>query len=228
MDWPAEELRRAREQGCFEDETGASARTERWAVVNTALRNPKGEVIGFSGHCDLTERRPVNAGAKRTSGCCGSVKDRIFLTDPCGMVLNWNAEGTRTGFRSTDAIGRNVSIFYTEEDVAAGNPGTPAGRRGVGYYEDVGWRLKSPGDTRLWADVTIPRCAIVSKLRGSRQYHPRRDRAAPSARLETEASASTNSLGDGTRVAQSTRTHRQRCPHPGKSATSRRSHRAPG
>ncbi len=59
--WPDEELRRARELGRFEDEHWRIRKdgSRFWAnVIITALRNAKGELIGFSKITrDLTERR---------------------------------------------------------------------------------------------------------------------------------------------------------------------------
>ena len=165
MDWPAEELRRAREHGRFEDENWRIRKdgTRFWAnVIITTLRNPKGELIGFSKITrDLTERRAHEELLRRSEEnirlLVEGVKDHaIFLTDPSGVVLNWNAGAQRVlGFRSTEAIGRNVSILYTEEDIVTRKPEADlAAARGVGYSEELGWRRKSSG-TRFWADVTV-------------------------------------------------------------------------
>ena len=165
MDWPAEELRRARAQGRFEDENWRIRKdgTRFWAnVIITALRNPKGEVIGFSKITrDLTERRAHEEAQRQSEEnirlLVEGVKDHaIFLTDPSGVVLNWNAGAERVlGFRSTEAVGCNVSFLYIEEDIVTAKPEADlAAARDVGYSEDVGWRRKSSG-ARFWADVTM-------------------------------------------------------------------------
>jgi hypothetical protein len=164
-DWPAEELRQARKYGRFEDESWRLRKdgTRFWAnVIITALHNPRGDVIGFSKITrDLTERRAHEEAQRQSEEnirlLVEGVKDHaIFLTDPNGVVLNWNAGAERVlGFRSTEAIGRSASLVYTDEDIATGKPEADlAAAREAGYSEGMGWRVKA-GGTRLWADVTI-------------------------------------------------------------------------
>ena len=176
-DWPAEELRQARKHGRFEDESWRLRKdgTRFWAnVIITALRNPKGDVIGFSKITrDLTERRAHEEAQRQSEEnirlLVEGVKDHaIFLTDPNGVVLNWNAGAERVlGFRSMEAVGRHLSILYTDEDVATGKPEAElAAARETGYSEGMGWRLKA-GGTRVWADVTITALRDVDgRLRG--------------------------------------------------------------
>src|SRR6185503_12296947 len=54
----------------------------------------------------------------------GSVVDyAIFMLDEKGFVTNWNAGAERIkGYSSDEIIGQHFSIFYTEEDRAAGVP----------------------------------------------------------------------------------------------------------
>ncbi len=164
-DWPAEELRRARAQGRFEDEHWRLRKdgTRFWAnVIITALRDSRGELIGFSKITrDLTERRAheelLRQSEENIRMLVAGVKDHaIFLVDPDGVVLNWNAGAERVlGFQSAEVIGRNISLLYIGEDVVAGKPEADLARaRDAGYTEETGWRLKSDG-TRLWAEVTI-------------------------------------------------------------------------
>ena len=80
----------------------------------------------------------------------------IYLLDPHGNITNWNLGGERIkGYRSEEIIGRHFSRFYTEEDLAKGEPG-----RGLaiaardGRYEQEGWRVRKDG-TRFWANAVI-------------------------------------------------------------------------
>ncbi|MEO8752776.1 MAG: PAS domain S-box protein [Casimicrobiaceae bacterium] len=176
-DWPAEELRRAREHGRFEDEHWRLRKdgTRFWAnVIITALRDANGNLIGFSKITrDLTERRAneelLRESEENIRMLVEGVKDHaIFLVDPDGVVLNWNAGAERVlGFRSNEVVGRNVGLLYVGEDIVAGKPQTDLARaRDGGYTEDTGWRLKSDG-TRLWAEVTITALhARDGRLRG--------------------------------------------------------------
>src|SRR5215217_639921 len=86
-----------------------------------------------------------------------SVKDYgIFMLDPEGYVVSWNAGAERIkGYKPHEIIGSHFSRFYTPEDLAWQKPmyelecATRDGR-----FEDEGWRLRKDG-TRFWADVVI-------------------------------------------------------------------------
>ena len=87
----------------------------------------------------------------------GSVIDyAIFMLDTDGRVVSWN-EGARRlkQYEAADILGRHFSVFYPEEDRAAGKPQRllqEAKRNG--RVEDAGWRVRKDG-TRFWADVVI-------------------------------------------------------------------------
>jgi PAS domain S-box-containing protein len=80
----------------------------------------------------------------------------IFMLDPGGIVLTWNAGGHRlTGFAETDIVGRHYSVFYTQDAISCGWPEyelDTAAREG--RFEDEGWRVRKDG-TRFWANVVI-------------------------------------------------------------------------
>jgi len=80
----------------------------------------------------------------------------IFMLDPGGIVLTWNAGGQRlTGFAADDIIGRHYSLFYTPDAISCGWPEyelDTAAREG--RFEDEGWRVRKDG-TRFWANVVI-------------------------------------------------------------------------
>ncbi|PZW47341.1 nitrogen regulation protein NR(II) [Pseudomonas sp. URMO17WK12:I2] len=80
----------------------------------------------------------------------------IFMLDPAGFVVSWNAGAARTkGYAAAEAIGQHLSIFYTEEDRCAGKPGYLLDRaRREGRAQDEGWRVRKDG-TRFWALVVI-------------------------------------------------------------------------
>lgn len=80
----------------------------------------------------------------------------IFLLDPQGYVLSWNAGAERVkGYQPDEIIGRHFSRFYTPHDAEAGLP-----ERGLqiakkqGRFEDEGWRVRKDG-TRFWASVVV-------------------------------------------------------------------------
>ena len=80
----------------------------------------------------------------------------IFMIDPMGRIVSWNAGAGRIkGYRSAEIIGHHFSLFYLPEDVAAQKPDREleiAAREGK--YEEEGWRLRKDG-TRFWASVVI-------------------------------------------------------------------------
>jgi PAS domain S-box-containing protein len=86
-----------------------------------------------------------------------SVKDyAIFLLDPDGRVMSWNAGAERIkGYRAEEVIGKSFSIFYPPELLQQNHPANElriAEREG--RYHEQGWRLRKSG-ARFWADVTI-------------------------------------------------------------------------
>ena len=86
-----------------------------------------------------------------------SVRDyAIFMLDPQGQVLTWNAGAQRfKGYRAEEIIGQHFSRFYPPEEVARGLPEHElqvAAKEGA--FEDEGWRVKKDGSL-FWANVVI-------------------------------------------------------------------------
>jgi PAS domain S-box-containing protein len=86
-----------------------------------------------------------------------SVRDyAIFMLDPGGQVLTWNAGAERfKGYRANEIIGQHFSRFYPPEEVARGLPEHElevASKEGT--FEDEGWRVRKDG-TLFWANVVI-------------------------------------------------------------------------
>ncbi len=86
-----------------------------------------------------------------------STKDlSIFMIDKDGMILNWY-EGAHTinGYTSDEAIGKHMSIFYTPEAIANGEPEYNLQLAAAqGSFETEGWRVRKDGSL-FWADVLI-------------------------------------------------------------------------
>src|SRR5204863_6349083 len=80
----------------------------------------------------------------------------FFLVDPDGTVMSWNSGAERLkGYSRADIVGQNFSVFYPEEDVAAGKPQRLLGEAAAsGRVEDQGWRVRKDG-SQFWADVVI-------------------------------------------------------------------------
>ncbi|SOZ38616.1 PAS domain-containing hybrid sensor histidine kinase/response regulator [Cupriavidus neocaledonicus] len=163
--WPDAELKAAAELGRFEDE-GWRVRKDGsrfWAnVVITALRDPEGRLIGFGKVTrDLTEQRRAAEALRQSEESLRllveGVKDyALFMLDPGGHIVSWNSGASYIkGYRRDEIIGRHFSLFYPQEDVAAGKPARHLDlARRAGRVEDEGWRVRKDGSL-FWANVTL-------------------------------------------------------------------------
>jgi len=110
---------------------------------------------------DISERKKSEAKLKKARNdfqlLVSSVSDyAIFLLDKDGKVVSWNsgAENIK-GYTADEIIGQSMEIFYTQEELEAGEP-----KRNLqmalehGRYETEGWRLRKNGDA-FWADVVL-------------------------------------------------------------------------
>jgi PAS domain S-box-containing protein len=163
--WPEEELRRASQQGRFEDEGWRVRKdgTRFWAnVVITALRASDGALLGYSKITrDLTERREHEERLRESERVFRQLVEvvedyAIFMLDPSGHVASWNLGAQRIkGYTAAEILGQHFSRLYRSEDVARGLPQhalkTAAEK---GRFEDEGWRVRKDG-TLLWANVIL-------------------------------------------------------------------------
>jgi PAS domain S-box-containing protein len=164
-DLPGHILRTAAEEGRFEAE-GWRVRKDGsrfWAqVVVDPIRAEDGTLLGFAKITrDITERRDAQRALfdseQRFRVLVQGVRDyAIYMLDPDGIISNWNAgaEGIK-GYRAEEIVGRHFSHFYTEEDLAAGEPQRAlATALREGKYENEAWRVRKDG-SRFWANVVI-------------------------------------------------------------------------
>jgi len=80
----------------------------------------------------------------------------IIILDPQGSIENWNKGAERIkGYQAEEVIGKNFSIFYTEQDQLAGLPQKmieTAVREGKATME--GWRVRKNG-SKFWGNILI-------------------------------------------------------------------------
>ena len=90
----------------------------------------------------------------------GTIGYAIFMLDPQGRVVSWNAGAERLhGYRTEEIIGAPLARFYTDEEASQDKPAQAlATATATGRSEDEGWRIRKDG-TRYWAN------AIVTALR---------------------------------------------------------------
>jgi PAS domain S-box-containing protein len=85
------------------------------------------------------------------------VKDyAIFMLDPDGYIVSWNAGAERLkGYKATEIIGKHFSVFYPPDKIAEKWPEQElVMARADGRFEDEGWRIRKDG-SRFWANVVI-------------------------------------------------------------------------
>jgi PAS domain S-box-containing protein len=134
-----------------------------WAnAILQSIHDERGAIVGFAKITrDITERVEAHnallESERRFRILVDSVIDyAIFMLDPSGVVVNWNAGAERlNGYTADEIIGQHFSKFYTQEDRATGLPGrfldiaTREGR-----VEAEGWRVRKDG-SRFWASIVI-------------------------------------------------------------------------
>ena len=80
----------------------------------------------------------------------------IFMLDPDGHVVSWNAGAERIkGYCADEILGHHFSQFYQQEDIERGKPERELlVAAAEDRLEDEGWRVRKDG-TRFWANVVI-------------------------------------------------------------------------
>ncbi|MCW5669351.1 MAG: PAS domain S-box protein [Hydrogenophaga sp.] len=80
----------------------------------------------------------------------------IFMLDPSGRVMSWNAGAERIkGYRADEVIGKHFSMFYPASERERQWPEHELKlATAVGKYEEEGWRVRKDG-TPFWANVVI-------------------------------------------------------------------------
>jgi PAS domain S-box-containing protein len=80
----------------------------------------------------------------------------IFMMDPQGQIVSWNAGAERIkGYKAGEIIGRNFSCFFPPHDVERGRPEEVLRITAAnGRYEEQGMRVRKDG-SRFLASVTF-------------------------------------------------------------------------
>jgi PAS domain S-box-containing protein len=78
----------------------------------------------------------------------------IFMLDPRGQVVSWNACAERIkGYKAEEIIGHNFSCFYSPEDIERGRPEKVFRMTAAsGRHEEEVMRVRKDG-SRFWAQV---------------------------------------------------------------------------
>lgn len=98
-----------------------------------------------------------------------NVKDfGIFMLDPAGRVIGWNAGAERIlGYADGDIMGKPFNLIFTAEDQEAQRPEQELqAAREHGRAEDERWHVKKDG-SRFWASgVVTPLWDDAGNLQG--------------------------------------------------------------
>ena len=80
----------------------------------------------------------------------------IFLMNPNGIILSWNAGAERIkGYKASEIIGQPFTRFYTPDALERGWPQEELRRAAAtGRIQDEGWRVRKDG-SKIWANVVI-------------------------------------------------------------------------
>src|SRR6185436_1343254 len=99
-----------------------------WAsAIIDPVHDDNGVLIGFAKITRDVSERKAAADALADSErqfrllVSGVVDYALFMVDPNGIVVSWNAGAERIkGYRSEEILGHHISRFYTESDRSAG------------------------------------------------------------------------------------------------------------
>ncbi|MCW2771092.1 MAG: hybrid sensor histidine kinase/response regulator [Aeromicrobium sp.] len=162
---PERELEMAMRDGHYSEEGWRVRKdgSQFWAnVLITAVFDDAGNHLGFSKVTrDVTPTREADEALRQSEELfrllVDAVRDHaIFMLDPEGHVVSWNAGAERTkGYTAAEIIGQHFRVFYPQDQIEAGHPEhqlETALREG--QYAEGGWRIRKDG-SRLWADVAI-------------------------------------------------------------------------
>ncbi|MET1061612.1 MAG: PAS domain S-box protein [Aeromicrobium sp.] len=162
---PERELEMAMRDGHYAEEGWRVRKdgSQFWAdVLITAVFDDAGNHVGFSKVTrDVTPGREADEALRQSEErfrlLVDAVRDyAIFMLDPEGHVVSWNAGAERAkGYTAAEIIGQHFRVFYPQDQIAARHPEhelETALREG--QYAEEGWRIRKDG-SRFWADVVI-------------------------------------------------------------------------
>jgi diguanylate cyclase (GGDEF)-like protein/PAS domain S-box-containing protein len=83
------------------------------------LYDEKGEAVRMIGtHTDITEEKELQLKYFYQSQIIEQINDSVTTTDLMGNIVSWNLGSEKTfGYSADEAIGKNISMLYRQEDI---------------------------------------------------------------------------------------------------------------
>ena len=147
-------------------------------LVTAAIRDISGRKKAEEHLAQMEERRRLGDDALRESEeryrmlLDGIKSYAVFMMDPQGQVLSWNAGAERIkGYTSDQIIGHNFSCFFPPEDIERGRPEEVLRIAAAsGRYEAKAMRVRKDG-SRFLASVTFTALRdTAGNLRGFSEF----------------------------------------------------------
>jgi PAS domain S-box-containing protein len=131
-------------------------------LVTAAIRNITVRKAAEKHLAQMDDRRRLAEEALRESEesyrmLLHGIQDyAIFMMDPRGQILNWNAGAERIkGYKAEEIIGYNFSCFFPPEDINRGRPEEVLRTTAAsGRHEEQGMRVRKDG-SRFLASLTF-------------------------------------------------------------------------
>ncbi len=132
---------------------------ERWIDFSSAIISYQGVQSGLGTAFDVTAQKAAMSALRESEEKFrlmveGIIDYEIFMLDPQGCILSWNVGAEKSkGYKRDEIIGKQHSIFFTEEAISRGDPQLEiATATEQGRFENEGWRVRKDG-SRFWANV---------------------------------------------------------------------------
>ena len=147
-------------------------------LVTAAIRGIGARKAAEKHLAQMEDRRRVTETALRESEegyrmLLDGVRDyAIFMMDPQGQVVSWNAGAERIkGYTAEQIIGQNFACFFPAEDIERGRPGEVLRMTAAcGRHEERGMRVRKDGSRFLSSLAFAALRDTEGKLRGFSEF----------------------------------------------------------
>src|ERR1700733_9256181 len=122
----------------------------------TVHQNAESRLLQMEQRSDLAEEALRESEERYRMLLDGIQGYAIFMIDPRGQILSWNAGAERVkGYKADQIIGRNFSCFFLPEDIARGIPQKLLEMTAAsGRHVEEGLRVRKDG-SRFLASVAL-------------------------------------------------------------------------